>query len=180
METGCWDKCLFSWFLVGQTSFRCLELLHTPAGLPLPAHPGCFFFSLQAALCLSSSHERSLSPVRLAPSLLPSVFDMWRSVDLSATLLAANQELFPQSLSLHERVLLIAGPSFQMVAHLLLFCALQRIAPSSTFARSCGIQGDSKQRPCISGVHSCRHTCDTSKPPRVSPPISFPRVPPPS
>lgn len=173
---------------MGQITAWCLELLHTPAGEQLPAHPGSLFYP-RAALCLSFStgviwefpstpKDPCLTPVcrkcRLKMNVIslsvrpPGCFSPPLSLrhvafrDLSAILLAANQELFPESLLLARKkknllfcaltVSVMPFSSSQGFFHtaaffacatsstFLLLMLFDTLRQSHTFARWCGMR----------------------------------------
>lgn len=183
--------------------FWCLELLHTPAGWtatcppripfqpssnslpqffhrrdlgsphpPTSAPRSTFNASVPLSVFLKLTLFRSLS-IRLANSLLPSVFNMWRSgISLPSYWLPIRT--FPtESAREKKKIYFFAASVMQFSSSQGFFfygCNFIRFRPRQTIRLRAGVEcvlrGDSK-RPCNSSVHSCRRTCqsDTSKPP---------------
>lgn len=121
----------------------------------------------------------SLCPsVRLAASLLPSLFNMWRSGVCLPSCSLPNSSFSQRACYSREKIILLLAPRVSVMQfssspgfiHTATSSTLlsAHIAPSHTFARSCGMRPPGRlqtERPCIGGVHSCPRTClpDTSR-----------------
>lgn len=152
-----------------------------------PPHSSRSMFNASVPQLSSWNWRYSLSvypSVRLAASLLPSVFDMWHSgICLPSRWLpirsfsqgaCCSQE--KNSTLMHPNVSVMQFSSSQGFSGVqlhppppLFFLSLNTLRPAVRLRAGveCVLRGDSKQRPCISGIHSCRRTClfVTSKPP---------------